>query len=112
MIGTVIAVMATPTTMSDETQQEEIRMIKRIRSKLRSKAGESIAETLIATLIAALALVMLAGAISAAANMVTTSKTAVKRFYATEENDRTGVPEDSPIVQEIEKSLSSIQAEP
>ena len=41
--------------------------------KLHSKAGETIAETLVALLISALALVMLAGALSAAAKVITTS---------------------------------------
>lgn len=49
-------------------------MKKRLLAKLRGRAGESIAETLIALLISALALVMLAGAISSAANIVRTSK--------------------------------------
>lgn len=49
-------------------------MKKRIAAKLRGRAGESIAETLIALLISALALVMLAGAISSAANMITKSR--------------------------------------
>lgn len=55
----------------------------RIAAKLRGKSGESLAETMIATLIAALALVMLAGAVSAAANVITRSKTAMKTYNST-----------------------------
>lgn len=55
-------------------------MKKRIAAKLRGRAGESIAETLVAVLISALALVMLAGAISAAANVITRSRTAVNEY--------------------------------
>lgn len=61
-------------------------MMKRIKAKLRGRAGESIAETLIATLIAALALVMLAGAVASAANMITGSKDALSK-YQTEARD-------------------------
>ena len=56
-------------------------MRKRIQSKLRSRVGESIGETLIALLISALALMMLAGAISSAARIVTRSKTAMDEYY-------------------------------
>lgn len=52
------------------------------KKKLHSQAGETIAETLISTLIAALALVMLAGAISSAANMINTSKTVMEKYYS------------------------------
>jgi len=50
--------------------------------KLRSISGESIAETLIALLISALALVMLAGAISTVARLVTTSNAKMAEYYA------------------------------
>ena len=66
----------------------------RIRAKLHSCSGESIAETLIATLIAALALLMLAGAISAAARVVTTSKTAMEAYYAADAEIVNGTAED------------------
>lgn len=56
-------------------------MRRRIQSKIRSCAGESIGETLIALLISALALIMLAGAISAAAKIVTRNKTAMEEYY-------------------------------
>lgn len=56
--------------------------MKRMMKKLRSRAGESIGETLVALLISALALVMLAGAIGAAARMITRSKTAIDNYYA------------------------------
>jgi len=54
---------------------------KRMRRKLRSNAGESIGETLVALLISALALVMLAGAISSTANMITTSDAKMGEYY-------------------------------
>ena len=57
-------------------------MKQRFFAKLNSRAGESIAETLIALLISALALVMLAGAVSSAANVVTKSKKAMAEYYA------------------------------
>lgn len=56
-------------------------MRKRIQSKIRSRVGESIGETLIALLISALALIMLAGAISSAAKIVTRNKTAMEEYY-------------------------------
>ena len=56
-------------------------MKKRIMAKLRSQAGESIAETLVATLIAALALLMLAGAVSSASNIITRSNDAMNDYY-------------------------------
>jgi len=56
-------------------------MRKRIRSKIKSCAGESIGETLIALLISALALMMLAGAVSSAAKIVTRNKTAMEEYY-------------------------------
>ena len=43
-----------------------------IMKKLRSRAGETITETLVSVLIGALALVMLAGAVSAASSVITT----------------------------------------
>ena len=50
-------------------------MIKtKLRKKIKSPSGESIAETLVALLIAALALVMLAGAMTAASNMIAVSR--------------------------------------
>ena len=57
-----------------------MRIRDRIAAKLRGKSGESIAETLIALLISALALLMLAGAVSSAANIVTKSRAAVKTY--------------------------------
>ena len=50
--------------------------------KLRSRAGESIGETLVALLISALALMMLAGAISAAMRVVTSSTDKMNEYYA------------------------------
>ena len=58
-------------------------MKKKLLKKLGSKAGESIAETLVATLIAALALVMLAGAIGSASNIITGSRKAMQAYQGT-----------------------------
>ena len=55
--------------------------MKKIFEKLLSCAGESIGETLIALLISSLALLMLAGAISAATRIVTVSKTKMDDYY-------------------------------
>ena len=55
-------------------------MKKKLMKKLGSKAGESIAETLVATLIAALALVMLAGAIGSASNIINGSRKAMQAY--------------------------------
>jgi hypothetical protein len=56
-----------------------------ITGKLRSKAGETISETLIALLISALALVMLAGAVSAARHMIDNSRLKFGQYYAANE---------------------------
>ena len=53
-----------------------------VKSKIISQAGESIGETLVALLIAALALVMLAGAITTATRLVTTSTNSIKNYYS------------------------------
>ena len=50
--------------------------------KLRSRAGESLSETLVALLISSLALVMLAGAVTAATRVVTRSKDKMTEYYA------------------------------
>ena len=56
--------------------------MKRVLKKLRGNAGESIAETLVALLISALALVMLAGAVSAASNIISKSNEKMNEYYA------------------------------
>lgn len=61
-------------------------MMRRVSGKLRSRSGETIAETLIGVLIAALALTMLAGAISASLNVITTSETKMNAYY--DENEK------------------------
>lgn len=53
---------------------------------LTSNAGESIGETLIALLISALALVMLAGAISSTARMITASDKQMGKYYNGDDN--------------------------
>ena len=57
----------------------------RILAKLRSRAGDSIAELLIALLISSLAMVMLAGAVSSASNMIRRGNTAMTAYF-TEDN--------------------------
>ncbi|MBE6039757.1 MAG: hypothetical protein E7219_02210 [Clostridiales bacterium] len=61
------------------------RLTAKVNNKLSSNAGESIAETLVALLISALALVMLAGSIYAASNMVTRSREQLKKYYRANE---------------------------
>ncbi len=70
-------------------------MIDNVRKKLNSNAGESIGETLVGLLIAALALVMLAGAMTAASSAVLNSKkklegvegdSSVKSYYSESAN--------------------------
>ena len=56
-------------------------MRKRMAARLRSRAGETIAETLVALLISSLALLMLAGAITAANRMVTRSRDKLAEYY-------------------------------
>lgn len=63
-------------------------MKKKMVNKLRSRSGETLAETLISLLIAALALVMLAGAISASAKVITTSRQKLSTYYS--ENEKPG----------------------
>ena len=53
--------------------------------KLGSRAGETITETLVSVLISALALVMLAGAITAASNIIKRSRNALSEYYAANE---------------------------
>lgn len=55
--------------------------MKKLKQKLRSRAGESISETLVAVLISALALVMLAGAMSAATSVVNRSRDKLNEYY-------------------------------
>lgn len=49
--------------------------------KLKSTSGESIAETLVAVLISAFALLMLAGTVNTASNLITQSQAALKEYY-------------------------------
>ena len=56
-------------------------MKEKLFAKLHSRAGETIAETLIALLIASLALVMLAGAIASAVNVITRSNETMAEYY-------------------------------
>ena len=55
--------------------------MKRLIKKLNSQSGESIAETLFAVLVAAIALTMLAGMITATANMVKKSEDKMDTYY-------------------------------
>ena len=54
--------------------------------KLNSQKGESLTETLVALLISAVALVMLAGAITAAGHVVTRSKDKLDAYYLNNED--------------------------
>ena len=56
-------------------------MKRKILKKISGQSGETIAETLVALLIASLALMMLAGAVSSAMNVVTRSKKAMDDYY-------------------------------
>jgi hypothetical protein len=56
--------------------------MKKLKHKLLNNTGETIAETLVALLISALALVMLAGAISSTAKMITTSDKKMGEYYS------------------------------
>ena len=49
-------------------------MIEKLKKKINNQIGESLAETLVSLLIAALALVMLAGAMTAASSVITKSR--------------------------------------
>ena len=53
----------------------------KVRNKLRSTSGESIAETLVAVLISAFALLMLAGTVNSASNLITKSQDSLKTYY-------------------------------
>ena len=55
--------------------------MKKLGMKLHSRSGETIAETLVALLIAAIALTMLAGMITATANLVKTSENKMDEYY-------------------------------
>ena len=57
-------------------------MRKAATKKFRSRAGETIGETLVALLISSLALLMLAGAVSAASRAVQQSKTKIEEYYS------------------------------
>ena len=80
-------------------------MKKRMMAKLRGSAGESIGETLVALLISALALLMLAGAVTSAARMVNTSKTAVTEYY--DENWTDADFGESELVKSLQDQLSA-----
>ena len=49
--------------------------------KLKSNSGESIAETLVAVLISAFALLMLAGTVNTASNLITKSQASLEAYY-------------------------------
>ena len=50
-------------------------------NKLKSTSGESIAETLVAVLISAFALLMLAGTVNTASNLITGSQNNLEEYY-------------------------------
>ena len=59
-------------------------MLKRMRRRLGSKAGESFTEVLAALMISAIALMLLAGMITSASNMVTRSTDKIQSYVAAE----------------------------
>ncbi len=66
-------------------------------NKLKSTSGESIAETLVSVLISAFALMMLAGTINTASNLITNSQTKLENYYQAnnalaEETESTTIP--------------------
>ena len=56
-------------------------MTNKILLKIKSNSGESIAETLVAVLIAAVGLLMLAGTINTASNLITKSQNTLNTYY-------------------------------
>lgn len=54
--------------------------------KLKSNSGESIAETLVAVLISAFALLMLAGTVNTASNLITKGQDNLGKYYAANNN--------------------------
>lgn len=60
--------------------------ITRIKERLCSQKGESIGETLVSLLIAALALVMLAGAMTSASNIIISSRNKLESYYDANES--------------------------
>ena len=56
-------------------------MTNKIFVKIKSNSGESIAETLVAVLIAAVGLLMLAGTINTASNLITKSQNTLNTYY-------------------------------
>lgn len=61
-------------------------MYRQAKTKLRATVGETIGETLVSLLIAAFAMLMLAGAVGAAANVITTSKNKMDAYYLADKN--------------------------
>ena len=65
-------------------EAEKDTLAKGVRRRLREQRGESIAEVLLAVLISALALVLLAGMISASADMIEHSRNTMDDYIAAE----------------------------
>ena len=61
--------------------------MKQMKRKLKSRAGESLAETLVSLLVAVVALVMLASAMTSAANQVNRSRTLLDAYYEANESE-------------------------
>lgn len=61
-------------------------MIRKSLEKLKNHSGESIAETLVAMLISTLALLVLAGAITTATNLISKSSTSLDEYYSANNN--------------------------
>ena len=78
-----------------ETEEKNNQMLfsERLKQKLHSNSGESIAETLVSVLIAALALLLLAGTMRSASNIVTRSREKLKDYYDASETMVTTTPD-------------------
>lgn len=67
--------------MNNERDYGVTDMVNKVSNKLKSTSGESIAETLVAVLISAFALLMLAGTVNTASNLITNSQASLKSYY-------------------------------
>lgn len=72
--------------MIRKNRMKRIRISGKVNMKLKDRSGESISETLVALLISAFALVMLAGAITAASRIVQNSRQKLGAYYTANEN--------------------------
>lgn len=83
-------------------------MCEKSTAKLRNQSGETIGETLVALLISALALMMLAGAVSSAVNMVNRSKAKTTEYYTEDAKLMSAVTATSSTAVTLTDSVNSI----